>query len=328
MAESGQEFSGKSVEEAIAEGLTRLKLTREQAEIEVLSKGSRGIFGLGSEPARVRISRSSTRPSNVSASSRPAQPTLATSSPVTSVETPSTSPTPIASAPAPQPAIVDDDVDDEVATDTNLSSEAGSNTVLSTSGPAPSTEATLPRRSSAGRFHDETEDQPPTLTSDAAPIPVNDDELADMAIGILNELVQRMGFRANVTSSWQSDDSDNRYLLLDIHGSDLSPIIGRRGETLASVQYLVRLMVNQRIKQWKNIVVDVEQYKERRVNQLTQLALRMADQVAQSGRAVSLEPMPANERRIVHIALRDHATVYTQSSGEGDRRKVHIVARS
>ena len=63
--------------------------------------------------------------------------------------------------------------------------------------------------------------------------------------------------------------------------------IGRRGETLASIQYLVRLMINQRIKRWKNIVVDVEQYKERRVNQLTQLAKRMADQVSQSGRAVS-----------------------------------------
>ena len=86
-------------------------------------------------------------------------------------------------------------------------------------------------------------------------------------------------------------------------------------------------MVNQRIRQWKNIVVDVEKYKERRVTQLTQLALRMADQVIETGRAVALEPMPANERRIVHLALRDHPTVYTQSSGEEDRRKVHIVPR-
>ena len=67
---------------------------------------------------------------------------------------------------------------------------------------------------------------------------------------------------------------------------------------------------------------------ERRVNQLTQLAKRMAEQVEQFGRAVSLEPMPANERRIVHLALRDHPAVYTQSSGEGERRKVHIVART
>ena len=73
--------------------------------------------------------------------------------------------------------------------------------------------------------------------------------------------------------------------------------------------------------------VDVEQYKERRIVQLTKLAERMAEQVISSGRAVSLEPMPANERRIIHMALRDHAEVYTESSGEDERRKIHIVPR-
>ncbi|MCB0142311.1 MAG: single-stranded DNA-binding protein, partial [Caldilineaceae bacterium] len=68
-------------------------------------------------------------------------------------------------------------------------------------------------------------------------------------------------------------------------------------------------------------------YKQRRAEQLTQLALRIADQVVESGRSASLEPMPSNERRIIHMALRDHAYVYTQSSGEGDRRKVHIVPK-
>ncbi len=158
---------------------------------------------------------------------------------------------------------------------------------------------------------------------------VSDEELTTMAIELLGQLVNHMGFDAQINAAWhEADDNGERYLLLDIHGNELSPLIGRRGETLASIQYLVRLMINQRIKRWKNVVVDVEQYKERRVNQLTQLAKRMADQVTESGRAVSLEPMPANERRIVHLALRDHASVYTQSSGEGDRRKVHIVARS
>ena len=161
------------------------------------------------------------------------------------------------------------------------------------------------------------------------PESVSEEELTTMAVELLSQLVQHMGFDAKVNPSWhEADDNGERYLLLDIHGHDVSPLIGRRGETLASIQYLVRLMINQRIKRWKNIVVDVEQYKERRVNQLTQLAKRMADQVAQSGRAVSLEPMPANERRIVHLALRDNPSVYTQSSGEGDRRKVHIVART
>ncbi|OUC07451.1 hypothetical protein RY27_14845, partial [Litorilinea aerophila] len=108
---------------------------------------------------------------------------------------------------------------------------------------------------------------------------------------------------------------------------DLGALIGRRGETLASIQYLLRLMVNQRLKEWKAITVDVEQYKERRITQLTQLALRMAEQVADTGRSIALEPMPPNERRIVHLALRDHPAVFTQSSGEGERRKVNIVAK-
>ena len=108
---------------------------------------------------------------------------------------------------------------------------------------------------------------------------------------------------------------------------ELGALIGRRGETLENIQYLLRLMVNQKIYKWKNIVVDIEHYKERRVAQLTQLANRMADQVASSGRSISLEPMPANERRIVHMVLRNHPDVYTESYGEGARRKVHILAR-
>jgi spoIIIJ-associated protein len=168
-----------------------------------------------------------------------------------------------------------------------------------------------------------------TSDSGADDIDLTDDELAAMASEMLSEVVRLMGFNAEVVTSWRedTDDDGSRYLLLDIEGQDLGALIGRRGETLASLQYLVRLMVNQRIKRWRNIVVDVENYKERREAQLTQLALRMADQVTDSGRAMALEPMPPNERRLVHIALRDHPTVYTQSSGEDERRKVNIVPK-
>ncbi len=122
---------------------------------------------------------------------------------------------------------------------------------------------------------------------DADGADLSDDELADVAAEMLGEIVRLMGFEAAVVASWQEDDDNDgsTYLLLDIEGEDLGALIGRRGETLANLQYLVRLMVNQRIKQWRNIVVDVEKYKERREAQLNQLALRMADQVADSGRA-------------------------------------------
>jgi len=156
-------------------------------------------------------------------------------------------------------------------------------------------------------------------------------------------MVHLMGFEAEIQASWQEDDAGEeqdeeqgedaqantgRYLLLDIEGTELGALIGRRGETLENIQYLLRLMVNQKIHQWKNIVVDVEHYKARRVTQLTQLAARMAEQVERTGRAMSLEPMPANERRIVHMALREHPGVFTESHGDGGRRKVHIVAKT
>ena len=289
MADSGQEFTGRNVDEAIAEGLAKLGLRNDQAEIEILSRGSRGIFGLGSEPARVRISRRATP--TATAESKPAQP----------------------STPArPQP---------EPTQDPAASKPVA---IEPTTPPAPVAES----RPRVSNLLDDEGDDYEQRESTSQVEPVSDEELTAMAVEMLNQLVHHMGFTAQVSAEWhEADDNGERYLLLDIHGQDVSPLIGRRGETLASIQYLVRLMINQRIKRWKNIVVDVEQYKERRVNQLTQLAKRMADQVTESGRAVSLEPMPANERRIVHLALRDHPTVYTQSSGEGDRRKVHIVAR-
>lgn len=282
MAEQSQEFTGKTVDEAVAEGLAQLGLSRSEVTVEILSKGSRGIFGIGSEPARVRLSRTA-QPKQEPAS-RPA-------------------PQPVRQAPPPPVAPA----------------------LPAVEPPAAPPLAGKPQEPPAP---EEIEEEAPSAPS-AAAADVSDEELAELAAGLLTQMVRLMGFRANVVASWQEPDENegDLYLLLDIEGDDLGALIGRRGETLASIQYLIRLMVNQRIRQWKNIVVDVEKYKERRVTQLTQLALRMADQVIETGRAVALEPMPANERRIVHLALRDHPTVYTQSSGEEDRRKVHIVPR-
>ena len=161
---------------------------------------------------------------------------------------------------------------------------------------------------------------------DADSSDVDDEELAKMTTALLGELLSLMGFEADVDASWQDGDETTAkpYLLLDIRGENLGALIGRRGETLSSIQYLLRLMVNQQVKQWKNIVVDVEHYKQRRVEQLAQLADRMARQVAESERAVALEPMPANERRIIHLTLRDNPDVFTESTGDDDRRKVNI----
>lgn len=319
---AGQEFSGKTVEEATEDGLAQMGLSAAQAQVEVISRGSRGIFGIGSEPARVRISRrvASAPPATQSAGVK-AEPAPAAPTPTH---------TPVPSAPAETAA-------QQVEPPSAPSNDSAAPVAAQTSPPAPA--------------HDEDADTEDADTSDAKDTrrshfqtgpegvvedmdeevdeELDEEELVRLSSELLEQLVRHMGFECTIEGEWRdpADDESDRYLHLDIHGNDLGALIGRRGETLASIQYLVRLMINQRIRQWKPIVVDVENYKERRNNQLTQLALRMAEQVVQSGRAMSLEPMPANERRIIHLTLRDHPEVYTQSSGEGERRKVHIVAK-
>ena len=102
-------------------------------------------------------------------------------------------------------------------------------------------------------------------------------------------------------------------------------MIGRRGETLNALQYITRLIVSRELQRRVNIVLDVEGYKLRREASLQRLARNMADQARKLGRVMSLEPMPPNERRIIHITLRDDQTVRTESVGMGNRRKVTII---
>jgi len=312
MPDKAYEFTGKTVDEAVAEGLSQLNVVRSDVAVEVLSKGSRGIFGIGSEPARVRIM--------LETGGRPTD------------EAPSVTPSSVEQQVDVSPveesyvAEVVEETVTVVETEDSMADvgESGADRTAAESQIGESGQGSV--IDAAGGLEDESENEE---DADLTAPTMSDDELAGVAAEMLGEIVRLMGFEADVVASWQDSDEDggSPYLRLDIEGEDLGALIGRRGETLASLQYLVRLMVNQRIKQWRNIVVDVERYKERREAQLTQLALRMADQVADSGRAMALEPMAANERRIVHIALRDHPSVYTQSSGEGDHRKVNIVPR-
>jgi spoIIIJ-associated protein len=114
---------------------------------------------------------------------------------------------------------------------------------------------------------------------------------------------------------------------VDIRGNDLSVLIGRRSETLSAFQYVASLIVGKESQQFVQLIVDVEGYRDRREKQLIQMAKRMADQVAKSGRRQMLEPMPSSERRIIHIALRDHPDVKTESTGEEPYRKVTILPK-
>lgn len=147
----------------------------------------------------------------------------------------------------------------------------------------------------------------------------------------LEHLLEYMGIRTQVEATTgelaDGEDGTEPPCMLNITGNDLSLLIGRKGETLAALQMMTRLVVSQKLKRTVSIVVDVEHYKLQREESLRNLALRMAEQAQAKGRTVSLEPMPPHERRIIHIALRDHAWVTTQSIGEGESRKVTIIPK-
>jgi spoIIIJ-associated protein len=114
---------------------------------------------------------------------------------------------------------------------------------------------------------------------------------------------------------------------LNVNGDDLGILIGRRGQTLVALEYVTKLIVVQRLKAWVPLTIDVGGYKKHRRDSLQKLALYLAEQVKSRHRAMPMEPMPADERRIIHLALADHPDVTTQSMGEGENRKVVILPR-
>jgi spoIIIJ-associated protein len=162
---------------------------------------------------------------------------------------------------------------------------------------------------------------------DVEPPFVEEDYVLDIARDVVSELLEKMKVRATVTSEYlpASDTRSRVPVRVNVHGDDLSYLIGRQAETLNALQYISSLIINKEIGRSIPLIVDVEGYRERRENQLRQIARRMADQAISSGRRQVLEPMPANERRIVHIELRENPEVATESIGEDPRRKVTII---
>lgn len=288
---AGAEFHGKTVEDAIEAGLAALRLKPNQVTIEILSKGSRGLLGFGAEDARVLITPLASpteKPASPAAPAKPAEPKRAPEMPAPPVKSAAAQP-PIKAAVAPTPSLAK---------------------------PAPAQPVAKPAAAA----------EPAASGQEAT-----DEEVVTAAVELLQGMLDRMGLKTTVHAvafkGVLDDDDDERPLVLNIEGDDLGVLIGRRSETLTAIQYLLRLMVNHRVQRWINLEVDVEGYKARREDQLRKLAERMAERAVSSGRAVTLEAMPARERRIVHITLRNHPQVTTQSFGEGEHRKVSIIPK-
>jgi spoIIIJ-associated protein len=281
------EFSGKNVEEAISRALTQLGLTRDDIETHIISPGSRGVLGIGAESARVSVSYYVEIIEKTPPPGKLAEPAaiVAPSQPIVADVPPMT-----VSEPAAHPH-------------------------------APAQEETLPPAV-------EMEPESETLS------PIKDEaefqRLQALSIEVAQHLLEGMGIRANVVplppqGLMAEQASEGPAIILDIRGEDLGILIGRRGETLASLQYMTRLIVSRQVKQWLNILLDVEQYRARRERGLRQLALRMAERAAASHQPVPLEAMTSYDRRVVHLTLHENQHVTTKSVGEGDSRKVVII---
>jgi spoIIIJ-associated protein len=292
----GEEFRGKTIESAVTAGLATLRVSREQVEIEVVKAGSRGVLGIGAEDAVVRLS-------------------ILPGSGV--VQQPEQAPAKAAKA-KPKSEAERAPAEDR--------SQAPSKTARPR-GDAPAARRT--ERAPEPRA-DEPSSAAQSSSREAADAAGDDKAMAAVLQGkeILQGLLDRMNLRARVDVVPQSDaeaDEDERVQVLNIVGDDLGVLIGRQNEVLSALELVTRLMVNQRVHARSDFIVDVNGYRAKRAESLRKLALRMADQVVETGRTAVLEPMPPAERRIIHLALRDHPKVTTQSVGEGDRRKVTIV---
>jgi spoIIIJ-associated protein len=244
------EIIAPSVDEAVAKGLADLGLERESVEVEVLDEGSRGLFGLGTRQARIRL-------------------TVKESSPV-DVE---------------QPAAV-----------THVPPKA----------------AEVPAKPTSSRYDE-----------------VQQEVTLDICRSTVAELLDRMGIDCEVTAEFgETDDiSGIQPVMVDVQGDDLSILIGKRSETLNALQYITRQIVSKELGRNVTVIIDVEGYRLRRERQLRQLARRMAEQAIKTGRKQVLEPMSPNERRIIHMELRENPDVTTQSFGEEPHRKVTILPK-
>ncbi len=154
------------------------------------------------------------------------------------------------------------------------------------------------------------------------------DPVLDTTESVISKLIHHLGMKAQVSAHYdESSTDDRRTIQVDVRGDNLSALIGRQAETLNAFQYVASLIVGKQTQQWVQLVVDVEGYRERREKQVRQTALKMVEQVIKTGRKATLEPMTASERRVIHIELRGHPAVTTESTGEEPHRKVVILPK-
>jgi len=326
------EASGKTVDDALRQALSRLGARADEVEITVLDEGKRGFFGRGGRDALVRVERAAGGRSEPSAAQAPD--------------------TRIPHRPAAAPPRARQGQGQREGRNGNRRNEGRSRPAVDSAAPKLTADDFLipgqkPQASSEGRRRggvggprpDRGGDRPQRSSTRSTPRrehhrddephidPDINAEEVDFAAGIVDDLLRILDINAEISIREPVSAGDglgNTLAVIDIMGDDLGLLIGRRGETLLSMQYLVNLIVGRRYPGRGGVTVDVEHYRHRREEQVVALAQRMADRVKETGAPITLEPMTPAERRLVHITFADDEEVETNSVGEGDHRKVVI----
>ena len=304
------EASGKSVDEAVLQALSRLGKRRDEVEITVLQTPSRGAFGLGSKDARVRVS---VRSQSIGAVITPemADAILGPDDEVLPEEE-------LYADDEEEGDFEDEDEDEEL-----VDEDEGEEDIEFDEGEMEEVPASILASAALApdlAAADFSLGDISAVDGDMQEVEVPTREDVEITIDVLQHILRYMNIHATVQVR------SNSPLTLNIQGihENLGLLIGRRGETLAALQLLVSLIVGHRTKHRMRIIIDAENYRERREENLRSLAQRVAQQVRNYRRSIALEAMPPNERRIVHIALAESKDISTESIGEGDARRVVI----
>ena len=288
-----QEFTGKSVEEALKIACETFKVGLADLDFEIIAPGSKGVLGMGAEPARIVAAPASA---------------IAGSAPKRSTESAPPAAAPREAAPR------------DVSPREAAPREAAPRAARPERSTAPRAErpARAPRPERAPR--EEREPRERRERSETTP------EMIAGGKEILETLIKHLDFEAEIRLSGEGSET-----VLNVAGTspeaveELGNLIGRRGERLQAIQHLVNLMLSRKLGEWARVTVDIEEYRGRREAQLRALARKAGERVRETGRAVQLEPMTALERRWVHMELQGASGLATESAGEEPERRVVVI---
>ena len=334
MTSTSLEYIAANAEDAINKGLHELNVTRNEVDIEILDNGSKGIFGIGARQARVRLT---IKADSLRASIQKEETEAHTAAPE------ETKAEEVAAVKPAEPIRPEKPARPEKAA--RPEKPARQEKPARSEKPARPEKENKPAEPKQGRKQEPGQTSDRQETEQPAKVEINIEKPADLensdgdpvvneetqqiAANVVRDLLEKMHVNASIQSKIgeAADDVDGRVIMIDIQGDDLSFLIGRHSEVLHSLQYITSLIVGREVGHWVPLVIDVQGYRERRERQLRQMAVRMADQVVKTGRRISLEPMSATERRIIHLALRDNKDIMTESIGEEPNRKVVIYPK-